>query len=158
MGGGGRRCGGSLWITTQTLAGNGSITANGGAGPIVSEEDGGGGGGGRVAIYHTTYTFSGALTALGGSGRQYGGAGTVYTKLTGQTWGEVRLDNGGNNGASTTLPGGAQTLDNLFILGRAQLEVPTNGVLTLQPAVLTLQTNFGLMVNGQLLSAANPNG
>jgi hypothetical protein len=52
----GGSAGGSLWIDAGTLAGNGRIQANGGAGTY-------GGGGGRIAVYyHSASTFSGLPT------------------------------------------------------------------------------------------------
>jgi len=70
--------GGSIFLTVGTLAGNGSVTANGGSTDYYYS---GGGGGGRIAIYYGSSTFSGGLTALGGlsTGANSGGAGTLYT-------------------------------------------------------------------------------
>jgi len=152
---GGGGAGGSLWITAQTLSGSGSITANGGNGATAKA---GGGGGGCLALYFTTNNFVGNWSTMGGSGYQYGGAGTIYTKTPSQSWGQLTLNNGGNAGAATSLSGNAQEFDNLIIQGQAQLQVPTNVVLTLVPTVLTLETNFGLTINGQLLCAGQPGG
>ncbi len=92
--------GGSIWASANALAGAGLISANGGNGEA---RDGGGGGGGRIALYLTQDNFTGALRASGGIGRQYGGAGTVYRKLTAQTYGTVLVDNLGSAGALTPL-------------------------------------------------------
>ncbi|MCX6874938.1 MAG: choice-of-anchor D domain-containing protein [Verrucomicrobia bacterium] len=97
--------GGSIHLSAGTLAGNGSIAANGGSASIVGA---GGGGGGRIALYYGSSTFSGGLTALGGlaagtfSGNS-GGAGTLYTHATSQSVGDLRLDNTGRTNAVETL-------------------------------------------------------
>jgi RHS repeat-associated protein len=148
--------GGSIWITASNLTGSGAIAANGGYAPGASHT-GGGGGGGRIAIYYTTNSFAGGLSAVGNYGSQYGGAGTIYTKAASQTWGQLTLDNGGNVGAATVLPGN-ETFDNLLVQGQAQLVVPTNEVLTVASPVLTLGTNFQMSILGQVLCAGQPGG
>ncbi|MCY2987758.1 MAG: Ig-like domain-containing protein [Planctomycetota bacterium] len=74
--------GGSIWITTGTLQGSGSLHADGGAG-IGS---GGGGGGGRIAVYSWNtggITLPAAsITAKGGTGAVSGGEGSVYSADT----------------------------------------------------------------------------
>jgi hypothetical protein len=81
--GNGGGSGGSIWLVTNTLAGIGMITANGGN-AVDADSDAGAGGGGRIAIYFTednssfgTLTATGG-TAYGGSG-QNGVAGTIFT-------------------------------------------------------------------------------
>ncbi|MCC6126067.1 MAG: hypothetical protein IT426_13975 [Pirellulales bacterium] len=79
----------------------GRISADGGAGGNGSIH-GGGGGGGRIAIYYTDKSgFTGTITAYGGWGYQYGGAGTVFTKSPAQTYGNLLLDNNAHSGAKT---------------------------------------------------------
>ena len=68
--------GGSIWLTVGTIAGNGLISANGGAGQPFA---GGGGGGGRIAIYYGTNDFTGMTTASGGKGANNGQDGTIFT-------------------------------------------------------------------------------
>lgn len=94
--------GGAIHVNAGTLAGNGSITANGGAAGYGLS---GGGGGGRIAIYYDSSTFSGAMTALGGlsTGANSGGAGTLYTKASSQSVGDLRLDNPGSTNPMETL-------------------------------------------------------
>src|ERR1039458_8451106 len=101
--------------------------------------------------------LAGGLSAVGNYGSQYGGAGTIYTKAASQTWGQLTLDNGGNVGAATVLPGN-ETFDNLLVQGQAQLVVPTNEVLTVASPVLTLGTNFQMSILGQVLCAGQPGG
>ena len=90
--------GGSVFITTGTLAGTGSITANGGKGGYYIY-GGAGGGGGRIAVHYTTDNSTLSYAAYGGSGKagidtsQNGGAGTVFTKSTAQTNGDLLIDN-----------------------------------------------------------------
>ena len=150
--------GGSIWITAQTLTGTGRLSASAGNGAIVSEEDSGGGGGGRVALYFETNTFTGALAAQGGSGYVAGGAGTIFSKSTVQSYGDLLLDNGGNAGARTPLAAGSWALDSLSCKGRARIEVPTNVVLTLTAPVLTLLTNGEVIIGGQVLCGSQAGG
>lgn len=58
--GGGGGSGGTVNITAYTLAGNGSIIANGGDGGIEIE-DAGGGSGGRIAVYYGQSSFNGLV-------------------------------------------------------------------------------------------------
>ena len=89
--------GGSVWIETGTLVGNGTIQACGGP-----WGDNCGGGGGRIAIYYQTNTFAGTVAAPGGFGRtQPGGAGTIYSEGPAGTLASVVLDNAGLVGAYT---------------------------------------------------------
>ena len=96
--------GGSIQVSAGTLAGNGTIAANGGS---PGNAGCGGGGGGRIALYYGNSTFSGGLKALGGlasgafSGNS-GGAGTLYTKANSQSVGDLRLDNSGVTNAMET--------------------------------------------------------
>lgn len=92
--------GGSLWLRVGALAGTNRISANGGAG---ENSDGGGGGGGRIAVFSVRDDFTGLMTACGGTGRQCGGAGTIFRKLSAQTYGLLRCDNQGRSGATTPL-------------------------------------------------------
>ncbi len=74
--------GGSIWLAVGVLAGDGFITTNGGEGSYYvsgkTTRHGGGGSGGRTAIYYESDLFNGTITAYGGSGYNYGGAGTIY--------------------------------------------------------------------------------
>src|SRR6185503_4438418 len=68
--------GGGIRIDVGTIAGSGSISANGSQGFQVS----GGGGGGRVAVYYLNnagFNFANS-TALGGAGSPNGQNGTVH--------------------------------------------------------------------------------
>lgn len=62
--------GGSIWVETDTLTGDGKFTADGGAGPSD-------GGGGRVAVHHrSAATFAGFTTSSASAGNSTHGDGT----------------------------------------------------------------------------------
>jgi hypothetical protein len=94
--------GGTVSIRTATLAGSGSIRANGGTPDVSALPAGlvaGGGGGGRVAVVWDAGTFNGSMQARGGKGVQdaspvNGGPGTVYNRQTGAEHDSVTFDNG----------------------------------------------------------------
>jgi len=151
--------GGSIWLTTQTLAGTGTITAHGGNGEPIH---GGGGGGGRIAIYSDTNDFTGVVAAYGGTGWRTGGAGTVFTLRTTDT-GLVLLDNGGRlgtnsltdfnntpdlivrNGANLISPGNLTVRD---------VTIGSNSVLFVSPTSPTLTLNarnFTVELGGAIL-------
>ena len=98
---GGGGSGGSILLDAATLRGGGLIIANGGAGGVVTTA--GGGGGGRIALLYGSDEFAGLISARGGQGFQYGGAGTICRKLGSQTVGDVLIENGANGGAVTPL-------------------------------------------------------
>ena len=92
--------GGSIHVSAGNLAGGGSFSAQGGS---TVNTGGGGGGGGRIAVYYSANSFTGAVNAAGGGGQEYGGAGTIYSKLAAAPQGLVRVDNAGNAGQWTPL-------------------------------------------------------
>ena len=102
-GGGGQAgsgSGGSLYIVSSTLSGEGMIRADGGSSEV-------GGGGGRIAVYYIDISFldSSAIRALGGSGSYArGGNGTVFLKGIGETNGTLVVDGQGGSTAFSTLP------------------------------------------------------
>ena len=88
-GGGG---GGSVYLTAGTLSGSGLISARGGNRAYGAS----GGGGGRIALYANASSFPLAnVSASGGGGDQYGGAGTIYTQFANQTVGNLIVANAG---------------------------------------------------------------
>ncbi|NIR64256.1 MAG: hypothetical protein GWO10_10900 [candidate division Zixibacteria bacterium] len=139
--------GGSIFITTSTFSGNGRIKASGGN---SSNGGGGGGGGGRIAVYYDVHDFTGTMLACGGSGSQYGGAGTIYTKSSGQNWGELFVDNCDNLGATTPLLAGTYTFDDIEVFNEGRLEVSLDAYLVLVSDVLKIQDNGQLIVYGQV--------
>jgi hypothetical protein len=126
-GGSGGGAGGSVWLTAATLSGAGVIAANGGMGNGFGPYAGGGGGGGRVAINYGLNLFFGEVSARGGSGYQWGGAGTIYLKASNQAYGLVLIDNGGPQGAGTSWPGAGPV--DLLVRGGALLSFPTGPTL-----------------------------
>ncbi len=73
---GGGASGGSIWISSGTLTGIGTISTRGGKG--MRSNVGGAGGGGRIDVYGTTYHFAGTITAAGGNDSyERGATGTV---------------------------------------------------------------------------------
>jgi hypothetical protein len=124
--------GGGIWINAGTLAGAGSLTANGGAGGVYSSSFGGSGGGGRISINYTT--DSSTITSFAHSGSvngRYGGAGTIYTKASAETNGDLLVDNNDLNGADTTQVAAInQTFDNITINGNAKYVIPADASLT----------------------------
>jgi len=97
--------GGSIWIRTTTLAGSGSVEAQGSNWDRT-------GGGGAIAIEYSNAggTILNNLSAwagggAGGSGAQYGGAGTIYLKGSNATYGSLTINNNGHGSSqSTELP------------------------------------------------------
>jgi hypothetical protein len=71
--------GGSIWLEVSTLAGVGTLRANGGAG--TNGTVGGGGGGGRIAVYAANSTFTGSATACPAEGYRNGGGGSALMDL-----------------------------------------------------------------------------
>ncbi|MCP3914303.1 MAG: hypothetical protein GY711_01970, partial [bacterium] len=115
--------GGSIWITTQVLAGDGVVAADGG----VRHSSGGCGGGGRVAVYFDDQLAPPAtLRACGGpigAGRN-GGAGSVFTKRTADPLARLIYDNCLTNGAPTEIWSPIDLAADLVLRGRASLSVP----------------------------------
>jgi hypothetical protein len=72
---GGGGSGGSIYLRCSTFTGTtGALRVNGGN----AHGSGGGGGGGRLAIWRVVDTFSGVVSADGGTGLQTGDAGTIF--------------------------------------------------------------------------------
>lgn len=111
--GGGGGSGGSIWITTASITGTGTIRANGGNGKSGSfgNGPGAGGAGGRIAIYVTeAYSLTGAVQTFGGMGssnsKPGGGAGTIYLQLpNGQDLLQVDNNNITAGGNAALMPG-----------------------------------------------------
>ena len=133
---GGGGAGGSITLVVDTLAGTGTISANGGNG----SNPGGGGGGGRIAVELTTLESPPMTTAFGGNGNQRGGAGTVLVRPIRSQIANLDVGNGDTFGAVTPLSiaGGVQSLvirnGAIVVPGDAlvvtNLSVGSNGVLT----------------------------
>ena len=99
--------GGSVWIEATSIAGVGSIQANGAhASPS--------GGGGAIALEYGSVeaTILEGLNAKTGSLIEYGGAGSIYLLGPDSIFGDLIVDNAGIDGGWTVLPAfGAGTAD-----------------------------------------------
>jgi hypothetical protein len=168
--GGSGGSGGGILLNAGTLAGAGSISADGGT-PWGAGGGSGGGGGGRVAInYGLLKGFDAVtnVTTIGASGGYAGAVGTVYLNHTG---GEavLRIDNhGAPAGSWTPLGVSGDTnfvADHLVISGtnvvaapEHQMPVQANnvtiqngGVLTHQPATTNQEYSLQLAIAGNLM-------
>jgi hypothetical protein len=124
--------GGSIYLTAGALFGNGTISANGGAGGVP-----GGGGGGRIALIVTNAgadfsLFAGPIRAFG-SGTS-GGAGTIYLRLPGQGLydGTLIVDNNSVNGGQTLISSNVTDaiVRDVIIRKSGNLAIATNRSLT----------------------------
>ena len=138
--------GGSVYVTAGGLAGTGLISANGGDASNANKASGGGGG--RIAIYYDTNTYSGTMSADGGSAN--GGAGTIYSRSASQVWGDLLIDNSGQSGVTTPLLDGTYTFDSVEVINQGKLEVPPNAVLRLASDILTLHNSGEMIVEGEV--------
>ncbi|MEI6297031.1 MAG: IPT/TIG domain-containing protein, partial [bacterium] len=147
--------GGSIWIQTNTLSGNGSTTANGGNGNLLNGMVGGGGGGGRIAIYYTNDSSSLTKQSYGGApgsaSAMYGGAGTIYTKSSSATNGDLIVNNNGITGSNTTQTAASTiTLDNLTVKNKAYYIVPSGAVLNIATNIINSTTDASITNNGTM--------
>ena len=153
--------GGSVFITTADFAGSGSISANGG---FISTGGHGAGGGGRIAVVLTNGSSFGSVTMTayaGGAGlndnRGSSGmpsAGTIYTKIPGQSYGTLKIDAGGDDlveestvTLGTRIPS-TQTwsLDALDLVNGGNLWVPTNTTLNADSTDFSGSTTNGYLI------------
>ena len=151
--GSGGGSGGSLWLNVGTLAGVGTLSACGGLGNDV----GGAGGGGRIAVYYQNSSFTGTMKAWGpGSGASVAGAGTIYTKITGQSVGQLVVDNGGPTAAAGSTFAAPEALA-LTIQGGATaslLSSQTLGSLLINPNGWLRLSNLSFTISGDANVAA----
>jgi len=92
--------GGSVWITTGKISGGGAVEAIGGTSCWGS------GAGGAISIEYTEGTLP-IRRAYAGDSYCYnneGGAGSIYTRGPGATYGDLTVDNAGYNAQWTMLP------------------------------------------------------
>ncbi len=163
---GGGGAGGSVWlIASDELSGNGSITVNGGAGRSVTYAQSGGGGGGRIAMEYASYTFSGTLQAYGGDGPSNataGGAGTIYTRPTAQSSGNLLIYNGALAGyESTNISSGTfynVTIDNATLSHSRNDDAETYQMNITVENNLSVDTDGAISVDARGYSAGNGPG
>ncbi len=144
----GMGAGGSIWITTARIAGDGTVSADGGNLDGVNNV---GGGGGRVAIeadfLDPTSDLSGGrnVTAARGVGfydTRGASAGTVYWNLGSQPYGELIIDSG--EAAGTTGPAPTPLLP----IGPGLAQAVTAASLTLDGGVTVLPDGLvGIRLN-----------
>ncbi|HWW61798.1 MAG TPA: hypothetical protein VN181_10560, partial [Thermoanaerobaculia bacterium] len=105
----GSAAGGSVWITTNTLAGAGSIEARG-SGDTNNRS---GGGGGAIALEYqavsgtltSNLSARGGISIAGANQVRNGSAGSIYLKGPASTYGDLIIDNKGTLPAlATSLP------------------------------------------------------
>jgi hypothetical protein len=154
--GGGGGSGGSIWLAVGTLSGAGSITANGGGG---ADAIGGGGGGGIIYIPCNNNFFAGNASAYGGGGANWGGAGTVYLKPSGQN-GQFILDNGGHVGTNTLVQS-ASSADLILrngAIGTASSSVSFANLLVSSNGWLAASVNFSFSGNATIQAGGGITG
>ena len=153
---GGGGAGGSIQIHAGGIAGTGTISADGGD---AGDSYGGGGGGGRIAVYYADisgFTESN-VSAAGGWGHEYGGAGTIYIKSSDQDHGELQIDNNNYLAESTRLPEDSYTFDAVDIRNQGILEIPADANLVLASGILTVGDDGHIVVDGQMFSGVEGN-
>ena len=126
--------GGSIYLSTPQLRGDGVISANGGQGG----SSGGGGGGGRIAVVNLNAgglhdSFAGesiveAVQSCGGTGNEVGGAGTIFVRTNAQQNGDLIVNNCGNIGTTPLLALGDSIINALDgqSISDFSLDVPTD--------------------------------
>jgi len=140
--------GGSVWITTGTISGSGSITAKGGNSP-TQVNTGGTGGGGRIVIDPSTSdTYTGSIiTSPGYTGYTYGEIGTIVrdtpsslsnlTIASNTEWTGVVYDMAGNLGSFSF---------NVFTINSG---VTLTGDISLSVADLLINSTAVMSANGK---------
>jgi len=150
----GEGAGGSIWINAGTLAGSGTIRANGGG---TASYGGGAGGGGKISLTYTTRTHNGTVSAYGTTTGSYNGriyvsaAGTIYTKASSATYGDLTVDNGTNSTTPTTtwytrIPA-SETFANVTVKNYAQLLITSGKTLTVATAFTNGTSDATLTIN-----------
>ena len=153
--------GGSLFLTTGWLSGNGVLRAQGGDG---GAGQGGAGGGGRLAVILTGAgsdfsTWGGSNTVYGGQGANKAAAGTLYKRTSEEAVGvgTVSVNNGDiiTNVSFTCLPAFTNSTENLSktkwtLQNKGKVGLLTNAAIW----SLTLNTNSYLEVAGYTLTTA----
>ena len=143
--------GGSIFLTTGTLTGTGSLSVNGTCLGYT-----GGSGGGRIAVILTSgNSFDNVvMTAYGASGPYYGAAGTIYKQTASQDDGEGTLVIDNNNiitttGVVTTIS--TSTTDtivgDIILQNKGNLTINADQTLTAQNTGTSLTINVNSVLN-----------
>lgn len=157
--------GGSLWIAAgTTLGGNGTISAKGGKGwesGGTENYGGGGGGGGRIKISYGAKTFTGTITAKGGTKGGVGdGSGPEKVGCPGTV--SIPDNESMTVTADIALSSGTYTIPALLVTNGATLclqsdPVTSNGV-TIKSIHLAVASDALISCNGQGFPAATGPG
>ena len=127
--------GGSVWVTAKSLAGGGTITADGGAGTMQKQ-----GGGGRIALWLT------------GAGEDFSGfSGTVHA------WGGLNNVLVADGSAGTVFRKTADDIGTLFIGNNPSLEFRKDYDMTDFPSSRLCDTDEALGINVELSNRATLN-
>jgi Bacterial Ig-like domain/Carboxypeptidase regulatory-like domain/F5/8 type C domain len=136
--------GGSVWITTSRISSSGGVIQTNGGGPAYH----GIGAGGAIAVEYTDPSSTlPAMQSRTGADRgesRYGGAGSIYVKGPGATYGDLTIDNGGPNNQPTILPS----------LGKGVTQAGTSGA----TVVLDRAKNVSAFYAGHWVEIYAPNG
>ena len=150
--GGSAGSGGCIRIDTATLAGAGTLSANGGEGRSLWPW-GGGGGGGRVAVYYETidtgkpFNLENRILAHGGNGSGPGSVGTIYLKQRGEEGTLLISSHGATTGLWTPL--GLPT-ERDFVVER--LTITGSGVVAAPEHELPIKASNISLLNGAILT------
>ena len=102
--------GGSIWIETISLQGDGVFAVSGGNGG----SQGGGGSGGMLALYYEESPLLFDISIQGGNGRVGGASGMALFKRKGSTLEKLLLDNKNQGGGTSTLVCQRNAIDYYF--------------------------------------------
>ncbi len=144
----GAGAGGSIWINftgaNSNLNGSGYVAARGGSSGYLNFSNGisfYGGGGGHVSITgYKTNTLTGYITAAGQAG---GGAGTVYTRSSGQTNGNLLISNKRNATDSTFHYAAHTPISEDISLANLQINSDSSAIFSGNTRVYETTTNNG---------------
>ena len=129
--------GGSVWIETVSLQGNGLFSVSGGNGG----DYGGGGSGGMLAIYYKESSLLFDFSIQGGNGRTAGAAGMIYFKHEDSTRGKLLLDNNNQKGPTSVLVCQPSQIDYIF----SEIEIRRGAKLAMIPC--TIKQSMSLITN-----------
>jgi hypothetical protein len=146
---GGGGAGGSVYVTTATLAGSGVFTANGGSN---TNQNGQGGGGGRVAIYYAgPSNFTGFSTSVAAGGTPSGSVGTVVFFDTSSVNDNLDVYQDFTVPANSTVTYNSITVRNgavMTIGGGSTVNVTAGVLVTANSSIILQSINNSAQVNG----------